>query len=87
MGIATMHWDTMSGRGDDSCDEEDEHDGNAPALFQDLGVGDAHLGEDDGDQRHFKHTAEDDEHGQAEADIALDTGSGLDVVGTLECRC
>ena len=30
------------------------------------------------------HTAKDDEHGQAEADIALDTGGGLDVVGALD---
>ena len=55
-----------------------------PALLHEFGVRNAHLGEDDGDQRHLKHTAEDDEHGQAEADVALDTGSGLDVVGALD---
>ena len=52
-----MHWETMSRRGDHGSHEEDEHDGNAPgAFFHDLGVGDAHLGEDDGDPKGISNT-------------------------------
>ena len=72
------------GRGDDGCDQEDQDNGNAAALLHDLGVCNAHLGQNDGDQRHFKHTAEDDEHGQAEVDVALDADGCRDVIGTLQ---
>ena len=71
-------------RGDHSSDEEDDHDGHAAHLLEDLRVDDAHLGKDDGDQRHLEHAAKDDEHGQAEVDVALDTGGGLDVLSTLD---
>ena len=71
-------------RGDNSRDEEDDHDGHTAHLLEERGVDDAHLGQDDRDQGHVKHTAEDDEHRQAEVDVALNAGGGLDVLSALD---
>ena len=86
MGPATMHWDTISGGVTTAAMKKMITMATPRTCLRSCGVDNAHLGQDDGDQRHFKHTAKDDEHGQAEVDVALDAGGGLDVLGTLDAR-